>query len=133
MLIPKFLTFSTLIALSLAPVQSFAQENGESLFEQKCSMCHLKQRPSAEEMKNMIAPPMMGVMRHVKQAKPDRAEAIAFIADYLEAPAQSKALCMPQSIARFGLMPSQKGNLTPEEAQTVAAYVYDTFGPRFNR
>lgn len=133
MLIPKLLTFSTLIALSLAPTQSFAQGNGESLFEQKCSMCHLKQRPSAEEMKNMIAPPMMGVMRHVKQAKPERTEAIAFIVDYIDAPAQNKALCMPQSIARFGLMPSQKGSLTAEEAQTVAAYVYDTFGPGFSR
>ncbi len=121
------LKIGALIALTITVPQSFAQANGESIFDQKCAMCHLKQRPSADEMKNMIAPPMMGVIRHVKQVKTNRTEAIAFIADYLFAPSQKSAVCLPQSIARFGVMPSQKDNLTKEEAQTVSAYIYDTF------
>jgi hypothetical protein len=121
------LTFSLLV-LSLGAITSMAQEQGLTLFEAKCAVCHVKQRPSVEEMKNLIAPPIMGVMTHVKDAKATKAEAVGFIADYIFEPTSAKALCMKQSIERFGLMPSQKGNLTKEEATTIAGYLYDNYG-----
>lgn len=123
----KIVLFYTLFcALSLS--SAFAHEDPKILFEQKCSVCHLKQRPAYEEMKNLIAPPIMGVMTHVKDAKATKIEAVNFIADYIFDPTPAKALCMKQSIERFGLMPSQKGNLSKEEAISIAGYLYENFG-----
>lgn len=121
------LSFSLLVITSVS-VTSMAQEKGSALFEEKCAVCHVKQRPSMEEMKNLIAPPIMGVMTHVKDAKATKTEAVTFIADYIFDPTPTKALCMKQSIERFGLMPSQKGALTKEEATTIAGYLYDNYG-----
>jgi cytochrome c len=118
----------SLIILSLGTATSMAQEKGSTLFEEKCAACHVKQRPAYEEMKNLIAPPIMGVMTHVKDAKATKVEAVNFIADYIFDPTQAKALCMKQSIERFGLMPSQKGSLTKEEATTIAEFLYDNYG-----
>jgi cytochrome c5 len=36
---------------------------------------------------------------------------------------------MPQKIARFGLMPSQKGNISDEELKAVASWMYDNYPP----
>lgn len=79
-------------------------------------------------MGTLVAPPIMGVMKHVKEAKPTRSEAVAFVVDYIFDPSASKAVCMPQAIKRFGLMPSQRGNLSREEALQIAEYLYDHFG-----
>ena len=118
----------SLLLFSFAAVSVMAQEKGSILFEEKCAACHLKQRPSFEEMNTMIAPPIMGVMTHVKDVKTAKPEAVKFIVDYIFDPTAAKALCMKQSIDRFGLMPSQKGNLTKEEATTIAGYLYDNYG-----
>lgn len=118
----------TLFFLLFGTVTSMAQEKGSILFEEKCASCHFKQRPSFEAMNTMIAPPIMGVMSHVKEAKTTKPEAVKFIVDYIFDPSAVKALCMKQSIDRFGLMPSQKGNLTKEEALSIAGYLYDNYG-----
>jgi len=118
----------SLLLLVFGAVSVMAQEKGSILFEEKCAACHLKQRPSFEAMNTMIAPPVMGVMSHVKEAKTTKPEAVKFIVDYIFEPTSAKALCMKQSIERFGLMPSQKGNLTKEEATSIAGYLYDNYG-----
>jgi len=122
------LRFISLFLLAFGVLSAMAQEKGSILFEKKCASCHLKQRPSYEEMSTMIAPPVMGVMSHVKEAKTTKPEAVKFIVDYIFEPTSLKALCMKQSIERFGLMPSQKGNLTKEEATSIAGYLYDNYG-----
>ncbi len=105
-----------------------AEENGALLFEQKCSTCHTLYRPHADLMHTMVAPPITGVMKHVKDVKATKAEAASFIVDYLFDPSYSKAICQSQAIERFGLMPSQRGMLSREEAITIAEYLYDNFG-----
>lgn len=106
---------------------AFASEKGAQLFEEKCAVCHLKQRPAYDQVNTMVAPPMQGVMFHVTEAKPAKEEATRFIVDYIFDPQRSKALCMTHSIERFGLMPSQKGLLTTEEAHIIAEYLYNTY------
>ena len=102
----------------------YAQE-AASLFDAKCAMCHKTSRPS--DKSTLVAPPVMGVMRHVKMRYASRDEAIEFISEYALNPQESKAVCMPQKIKRFGLMPSQKGNVSKEELQTIAGWMYDNF------
>jgi len=102
--------------------------DGASLFDAKCSMCHVTSRPS--DMSTLVAPPIMGVMNHVKMNYPNKADAVKFIVDYVQEPSKSKAVCMPQKIQRFGLMPSQKGAVTPQELETIASWMYDNFPPK---
>ena len=51
-----------LIALSSSTLKASA--SGEALFEAKCAVCHVKVRP--DDKSTLVAPPAMGVMRHVK-------------------------------------------------------------------
>ncbi|WP_457606072.1 c-type cytochrome [Nitratifractor sp.] len=103
-------------------------QSSEELFKTKCSMCHVTTPP--RDMSKLVAPPIAGALMHVKQRYPSKAEAVDFIVDYVLNPQRSKALCMPQRIEHFGLMPSQKGNVTPEELRTIASWLYDHFPPK---
>jgi Spy/CpxP family protein refolding chaperone len=103
-------------------------QSAEQLFDAKCSACHVKTRPA--DRSSLIAPPAMGVMRHVKEHYGTKDAAVAFIADYVLNPQRSKAVCMAKSIDRFGLMPSQKGAVTEAEARIIAGWMYDNFPPK---
>ena len=107
---------------------AYAAPQGEVLFDQKCAACHSKSFP--KDMNAVVAPAVMGVMRHVKMDYPNKADAVAFIKDYALNPSREKAICMPQKIERFGLMPSQKGNVTEEELETIASWMFDNFPPK---
>ncbi len=116
----------TLGAAWLFTPSVYAETSGQALFEAKCASCHVKTRPS--DISTLVAPPMMGVMRHVKMTYKTKGEVVTFITEYALNPQESKAVCMPDKLKRFGLMPSQKGNVTKEELTTIAAWAYDNFG-----
>ena len=114
-------------ALLLSSTVAATAQDAETLFNNKCAACHAKTRPS--DMSSLVAPPVMGVMRHVKMKYPTKDAAVAFMVDYVLEPSREKAVCMPQKIQRFGLMPSQKGNVTKSELETITAWMYDNFPP----
>jgi len=107
---------------------------GEALFKAKCTACHITSKP--EDMSTLIAPPIMGVMMHVKngiKGKDDlekRANSIAFIVDYVQNPSAEKSLLEPHAIERFKVMPSLKENITAEELKIIANYLYDNYPPQ---
>lgn len=113
------------IALLFTPM-AYAQTSGEVLFDAKCASCHVKMRPT--DISTLIAPPVMGVMRHVKMKYERKEEAVKFITEYTLDPQESKAVCMADKIKRFGLMPSQKNNVSKEELTVIAEWMYDNFG-----
>jgi len=115
--------------LSIIFLSSLLQANtsAEGLYDTKCSACHIKTRPVVKSA--LVAPPIMGVMRHVKMTYKTKEEAVKFISEYVMDPQKAKAVCMDNKIERFGLMPSQKGNLTDEELHTIAEWIYDNFPP----
>ena len=117
----------TVVGLLGLTTTLFASSNAQNTFDTKCSMCHIKTMP--QDRSKLIAPPLMGVMRHVKMSYPNKQDAVAFIVDYVQNPSKSKAVCMPQKISRFGLMPSQKGNITPKELEEVASWMFDNYPP----
>jgi len=104
-----------------------ANETAEGLFDAKCAMCHTKTRPT--DMSKVLAPALMGVMRHIKMSYPNKDEAVKFMVDYVLDPQKKKAICMPQKIERFGLMPSQKGNVTEAELTKITSWMFDNFPP----
>jgi len=115
------------LGTTLLLTPSLATENsGESLFKAKCTSCHVMTRPS--DISTLVAPPAMGVMRHVKMKYGTKDDAVKFIVDYALNPLESKAVCESDKIKRFGLMPSQKGNVSKEELITIASWMYDNFG-----
>ncbi len=116
---------STLLTLSS---QAYATDSAETLFNAKCSACHSTTRPT--DMDKVIAPALMGVMRHLKMSYPDKTKAVAFIKDFTLNPTKEKSICMPRKIERFGLMPSQKGNVTEAELELIASWMFDNFPPK---
>jgi len=119
-------TLVTLGAALLLSPSVYAQTSGEDLFKAKCASCHVTMRPS--DTSTLVAPPAMGVMRHVKMTYGTKDAAVKFITEYALNPDESKAVCMADKIKRFGLMPSQKGNVTEAELKTIASWMYDNFG-----
>jgi len=117
----------TLVATLLLTNTLYAQD-GALLFNAKCTACHHTTRPS--DKSSLVAPPLMGVMKHVKIQYTTKDEAVKFITTYALDPKVSNAVCKPQSIKHFGVMPSQKGNVTKEELQTIASWMYDNFPPK---
>jgi hypothetical protein len=114
-----------LISLSSSTLQ--AASSGETLFEAKCAMCHVKVRP--DDKSTLVAPPAMGVMRHVKMNYETKESAVAFMVSYILDPKRDKAVCKSKSIQRFGLMPSQKGIVTEAELKVISEWMYDNFTP----
>ena len=116
------------LALSLLLLgSSLFASSTENLFDNKCAMCHIKTMP--QDKSSLVAPPVFGVMRHVKMRYPSKEEALVFMNDYVMNPSKAKAVCMPQKMQKFGLMPSQKGNVTKEELAKITSWMYDNFPP----
>ena len=122
--------YATLLKLASSKAKTLAVDNseGKTLFTNKCASCHITSRPT--DMSKLVAPPVMGVMRHVKMKHDNKKDAVAFIKDYALNPSKDKSLCMPKKIEKFGLMPSQKGNVTEEELKVIAGWMFDNFPPK---
>lgn len=129
------------VSYSTAPenVKNLTASNvdGKTLFEQKCNLCHRTSFPQTEEdQKSMQAPPIMAVMNHVnggvtvKEGENKREKVIAFIVDYAQHPSKDKSFCEKHAIERFGVMPSQEQNVTPDELNLIANYLCDTYLPK---
>jgi len=129
----------SLLVLTLV---SFASENvvdGEKVFDRVCAACHVKTITKKETMKvfkTLKAPPMIEVSNQLKNNikivddlddEIHRAVVIAFIKDYAIYPHMDKAMCESMALEHFNLMPSQKGKLTEEELNAVAAWTYDYY------
>ena len=117
----------TLSAVSVLSSLAQASDAAEVLYDAKCASCHVKTKPNNPSI--LVAPAIMGVMRHVKMKYPAKEDAVKFISDYVLNPQKEKAVCMPQKLKRFGLMPSQKGNITEVELSSIANWLYDNFPP----
>jgi cytochrome c len=103
--------------------------NGRVLLEEKCAVCHnLKMPPDTYEDEK--APPMMAVVFHLKDFMKinndqDKVEKfIPFIQDYVIDPSKEKSYCDEESLKTYGVMPSQKGNVSQGELEAIAEYMY---------
>ena len=127
-----------ILAYSLA-----AAEPGETVFENHCAKCHVKELGRAETLRRLgtlKAPPMIEVSNRLKShimikggdEDVHRGVVIAFIKHYVEYPDIMIGMCNPGAMERFGEMPSLKGKLSETEKQAVAEWVYDHFeGKKF--
>jgi cytochrome c len=116
---------AALVLLTL--VAAASAQNGKTLLEQKCASCHMLQTPGFYQLQKLTAPPMDAVVFHVKLAKKDTEAQKAFIVDYVLNPDVSKSVCESNKVAKYGVMPSQKGNVTPQELEKIASFMLEEY------
>ena len=140
----KILSIAGIVLALTVFVTAEAKIDGEKVFEAKCASCHIKMITKEETMKilkSIKAPPMVEVSRQLKNNikiiddlddEIHRAVVIAFIKDYVIYPTLEKSMCEAMALEKHGVMLSQKGNLTEDELNAVATWVYDYYvGKKF--
>ena len=106
--------------------------DAKELLQNKCASCHNLDMPPTLS-KDELAPPMMAVSFHVKSfVQPSNesqrvSKAVAFVVDYVQNPSLEKSFCDKESLKRYGLMPSQKDNVTTGETKAIASYMFKHF------
>ena len=116
-----------IIILALINLSFLSASSGKELFEKNCMSCHLTEKPTISQQKNMIAPPIMGVAKRVKFKYINKEDSINFIIDYSNKPDMSKSVFGERVFQKFNIMPSMKGIMTDEEFKKVAEYIYENF------
>jgi hypothetical protein len=70
---------------------------------------------------------MEAVMLHVKLEYDNKKDSRDFIVDYVQNPSASKSVCESNKVAKFGVMPSLKDKVSPQDIGTIADYLYDNY------
>jgi cytochrome c len=112
--------------------QHASKLDGKKLAEQKCVKCHNLDMPPKTSDKE-LAPPLYTVTVHLKDwMKVDnpselRGKFTSFVESYVVNPERDRSYCNKESLDTYGLMPSQKGNVTEDELEAIAHYIFDTY------
>jgi cytochrome c len=125
----KYLLFIIVLLILTACNKNNNKKNysGKQLLKDKCSSCHNLDLP-AIWTKSELAPPIMAVTFHVydlvdKNIATKLISSKKFIIDYVISPNINKSLCDKDSLKQYGLMPSQKENITKEELEAISSYM----------
>ena len=116
----------TLLLLAVTTAITLAS-TGAELLEKKCASCHMLETPEFHQIPTLKAPAMDAVVFHINLAMENDKEKKDFIADYVFNPDASKSVCESNKVAKFGVMPSQKGQVTPEELAKIAETMLATY------
>ena len=132
-----------MLLIALFPLLLLANEDetlkiGQKVFDSTCSSCHvevLDKKTALATFKTLKAPPMNEVAMQLKSniiIKDDdddvhRAVVVAFIKDYIKYPSLAKTMCNPSAVDRFGVMPSQKSQLSDAQINAVSIWLYDRY------
>ncbi len=108
----------TLLSLSAS---IFAMQSGEELFIQKCTSCHSINMPKSHS--TLLAPPAVGLMFHLNENFSNDEEIKEHILTFTLHPDKETAIC--KSVRSFGLMPSQKDNVSEKELKLIADWLVD--------
>ena len=98
-----------------------AFERGEAVFNSVCVACHTVGPPPN------LAPPIMAVSGHYREAFDNREEGIRAIAAWIADPDPARSRLGPMAIERFG--PMAPLPLPDSVRQAVATWVWDVYDP----
>lgn len=114
------------LLLTVAGTMTFAN-NGAELMKANCASCHMLTSPTPDMIPTLKAPAMDAVVFHLKEDMKDEKEIKAFIVDYTQNPLASKSVCESNKVQKFGVMPSLKGKVSPEELGAIAEHMIATY------
>lgn len=111
--------------------------DGYKVYQNNCAACHIEMISKSETLKKfktLKAPPMVEVSKQLKSTiiissedeEVHRFVTIAFIKEYIKNPSLDYFMCNAGAVDRFGVMPAQS-QLTEEERQAVAGWIYDRY------
>ena len=113
------------LALLLGTTVSLsAGENAQELLEKHCTTCHMTSSSTHTKSDKIIAPPMWGVMKKMRENFHNDDDAIKFLVEYSMHPSEDKMIFPEATKKYFGLMPSLKGKVPQEDLETIAKYLY---------
>lgn len=118
--------YKVIISIMLSSTITFlnADDNkAQDLFKTKCLSCHVYYRP--DDISKLVAPPIKGVVRHLRSNFSSQKEIIEHVKDFVINPTKEKAIC--PSVGRFGLMPSQKDLVSKEELEIITKWMLNKF------
>ena len=124
--------FALVLLLSACAEKPVKRYDAKQLLVDKCASCHNLDLPP-KTYEDEKAPPMMAVAFHIKSFAQTQDEsqrilkARAFVKDYVMNPSASKSFCDKESLASYGVMPSQKGKLTEDELDAISAYMFERY------
>ncbi len=124
-----YILLALLLLSGCSETKDLSHLDGKALLEQKCMSCHDLHMP-AKTSPDEIAPPIMAVAFHIKSNMQSttpaetKAKYVSFLKDYVMEPSLEKTFCDDKSLEQYGLMPSQKGNLTLDELEAIALYMF---------
>ena len=116
----------TLLLLSLASSILFAS-NGAELTKENCASCHMLTSPTPDMIPTLKAPAMDAVMFHIKLDIKKKEDIKAFIVDYTQDPAAAKSVCESNKVQKYGVMPSLKDKVSPEDLATISDYMIENY------
>ena len=102
-------------------MSAIADNGAKELYISKCATCHSLSFPKNKA--DMIAPPTPGVMFHMRERFDTDEKILAYMRDFVMNPTTKTSL--KKETKRFGLMPSQKGNITPDELNIVTKWMVE--------
>ena len=112
----KLLLSAVVLLAAAMSMTSYASEDAEQVFNQLCGSCHVTSG------KPTIAPPVVGMVDHVRAAYPAKEDFVERIVAWVANPNADDAL-MPGAVRKFGVMP--KLPYEPAKVRLVAEYLYD--------
>lgn len=117
--------------------------SGEEVFDKKCAACHSYYIPQTQLLSNFMehnntelnlkAPTLNQLSFAFKEKVGNRREDAeaqkinieVFLADYLDHPDKNKGVVSKKITRYFETMPSMKGQVSEEEIEALASYIYD--------
>ena len=124
----KYLSLALLTgAIVYAGNSEASNKNGEALLQKNCASCHLLTAPTWEMIPTLKVPAMDAVVFHIKRAIKDPKEQKAFIVDYVQNPDIGKSVCESNKVQQYGMMPSLKGKVSPEELDAIADTLLEVY------
>ncbi len=127
----------SLLALLLLASTLFSAD-GYRVYKENCMSCHIEMinKTQLKKIMNSVkAPPMVEVSGRLKENirttdeedEVDRHLFILFVKDYIIHPNLDFSMCHAGALDKFGTMASLKGQITTDEAQAVAEWLYDRY------
>jgi len=116
----------SIITLSLIATIAFAGK-GEALMQKNCASCHLLTAPTWEMIPTLKVPAMDAVVFHIKKAIKGEDEQKRFIVDYVQNPDIGKSVCESNKVQQYGVMPSLKGKVSPEDLSEIAESMLEIY------